>query len=496
MSAIDVPSPMGGWNARDSLAAMPATDAVKMLNIIPRAGYVETRKGYVLHADGLGGPCDTLVTYRGGGAEKMVAGANGSLWNVSSDPPVSIKAGFANNQWQTTMHGTNMVLTNGVSTPQIYNGTTAVDIAVTGVTASTLWGCNSYKGRVFYWQRNAQSFWYPSAGAFQGALTQFSFAGLCNTGGSLIQVITWTIDSGFGLDDQAVFIFSTGEVLVYSGSDPGTAADWQLTGRFQIGEPLGIRAHAKVGATEIILTRDGYVDIAAALKEGRYSEKSAYSEKIIRAAKQAANDFWTQFGWEAILYPAGQLFIVNVPQTDVQQTQHVRSTSSGGWCEFSGWNARTFTVFNNLLYFGDYAGNVYLADIGAQDLSMPISWDAIQAFNPLGSRARKKQVTAVNVVSNFAFPAYFSIDILSDYSNTRSSTVTPAPYIPGAGWDTADWDVTDWDIGASELQATREGFRNARGFGYTLALSLRASTRSQNIIWYSTTFVFRPAGVI
>lgn len=496
MAAIDAPAPTGGWNARDSLAAMPPTDAVKMLNAIPRAGYVETRKGRVLHADGLGGPCDTLIGYAGAGAAQLIAGANGNLWNATADPPTSIKAGFTNNQWQWTMHGANLVLTNGADTPQVYDGTTSTDISVTGVTATTLWGCQSFKGRVFYWQENAQSFWYPAAGAFQGALTQFSFAGLTQTGGTLVQMLTWTFDTGLGMDDQAVFVFSTGEVLVYSGSDPGDASDWSLVGQFQIGAPLGIRAHAKVGGTEIILTRDGYVDLGAALKDGRYSEKSAYSEKIIRAAKQAANDFWTQFGWEAILYPAGQMFIVNVPQTDVQQIQHVRSTSSGGWCEFSGWNARTFANHNNLLYFGDFSGNIYLADIGAQDVDMPISWDVIQAFSPMGSRARKKQVTAVNVISNFAFPGYFAIDILADYNITRVSTVTPAPYIPGEGWDVAEWDVADWDIGATELMATREGLRNARGHGYVLALSLRASTRSQNTIWYSTTFIFRPSGVI
>lgn len=50
MSAIAIPAPTGGWNASDSLDRMPAQDAVRLVNWIPRPGYVQTRRGYQLHA--------------------------------------------------------------------------------------------------------------------------------------------------------------------------------------------------------------------------------------------------------------------------------------------------------------------------------------------------------------------------------------------------------------------------------------------------------------
>ena len=207
-----------------------------------------------------------------------------------------------------------------------------------------MWGVATFKGRAFYWEEAAQSYWYATAGSYQGVLAEYDMASVLQSGGTLVMVVTWTLDSGSGIDDLAVFIFSTGETLVYSGSDPGDANDWSLIGRFQIGELLGPRAHAKTGGTEIILTRDGYLDISAALKDGRYSEKSAYSEKIIRASKTAPAQYGSFDGWEATLYPAGQLFIVNVPTGESTAYQHVRETSSGGWCEFTGWNALTFAV--------------------------------------------------------------------------------------------------------------------------------------------------------
>lgn len=74
------------------------------------------------------------------------------------------------------------------------------------LTPSDLWGCNTFKGRAFYWARDAQSFWYAAAGSYQGALAQFDVSSQLQTGGALIQMVTWTLDSGSGIDDLSVFI--------------------------------------------------------------------------------------------------------------------------------------------------------------------------------------------------------------------------------------------------------------------------------------------------
>jgi hypothetical protein len=496
MPAIAFPCPVGGWNARDALDKMDPTDAVKMVNLIPRAGYCETRKGSLLHVSGLGGPVDSLIPYRGTGGADLIAAANGNLWDITSGVATSLKSGLTNNRWQYNHFNDLAILTNGVDTPQVYNGAVFANIVVTGVTATTLWGSNTFKGRAYYWQQNAQSFWYAAAGSYQGALTKFDLSTQIQSGGSLIMMVTWTLDSGDGIDDLAAFVFSTGEVLLYAGDDPGNAAAWALQGRFQIGEPLGIRAHEKVGGTEIIITRDGYVDLGAALNEGRYSEESSYSAKIIQAAKNATNLYNTQFGWEAILYPSGQLFIVNVPQTETQIIQHARSTSNGGWCSFEGWNAKTFAVHNNELYYGDPNGNVYKGYIGSQDNASPINVDCITAFNALGSRSSRKQVTAVNVVSNYSYPALIAIDVLADFNISRRSTVTTGPYVLADGWDTVDWDAPYWADEAELLADVKQGWRNARGIGDTVALSIRWSTRVQSVIWYSTKIQYKNAGVI
>lgn len=507
MTAVAIPAPVGGWNARDALDKMEPTDAVRMVNWIPRAGYVESRRGYiqtVIEMDGggppgftgLGGPVESMIAYRGTAADKLLAAANGTLWDVSTSNAVTLDSGFTSNRWQSTPFDDRLILTNGADAGQMYNGTTVAAMTITGANPALLWGCNTFKGRVYYWYEQDQGFWYAAAGSYQGALSFFDLSTQLQTGGTLVMMVTWTLDAGDGVDDLAAFVFSTGEVLLYQGDDPGDATAWALIGRFQIGEPLGIRAHAKVGGTQIIITRDGYVDLAQALRDGRYSEQSAYSNKIIRAAKQATGLYYQQYGWQAVLYPAGQMFIVNVPVVAGQSIQHVRDTSGGGWCSFEGYNAVCFAVHNDQLWFGTNDGNIYQADVGTQDNGMPIALDGIPAFNSLGSRSQRKQVTAVNVVTNYAAPAYLALDCLADFSTQRRSTVTPGPFDGSSEWDTADWDTSVWVTPQGDDAPIRQAWRNLRGIGYVLTVSVRAATKAQNIIWYSTNVMYRNAGAV
>lgn len=166
MPAVSIPAPIGGWNASDSVDKMPPTDAVRMVNWIPRPGYVQSRKGYQLHCSGLGGTVDTLVTWRGPSGSKMIAAANGNLWDVSTGTASSLGSGFANNRWQITNHTGRLIFVNGASTPQVYNGTSLSALSATGPTITTLWGANTFKGRAYYWAQNSQSMWFAAAGAF------------------------------------------------------------------------------------------------------------------------------------------------------------------------------------------------------------------------------------------------------------------------------------------------------------------------------------------
>lgn len=498
MPAVSIPAPIGGWNARDSLDKMPVGDAFRLVNWVPRAGFVETRPGYVPHSEGLGGSVETLVAWQGTTGDKLIAAANGNLWDVTEALPaaaVSLGSGFTSDEWHTTNHIGRLILCNGADTPQVYDGTTITDMVASGPTIADLWGAATFKGRAIYWKRSDQAFWFASAGSFQGVLSEFRMDSQLTKGGSLIHVLTWTHDAGDGVDDYAVFVFSTGETLVYTGDDPGSVLSWSLIGRFQLGDPIGPRAHARISGTEIIVSRDGYVDLSVALQDGRYSEKSAYSAKIIRAAKDATNQFKDINGWQALLYPAGQAFIVNVPTSTTTSKQHIRETSSGGWCEFTGWPARVFVVFNERLFFGTPTGEVRRAWVGSSDNGDRIESWGIPAFNDMGSRAARKQITAGSVLTNAARPESIALDALGDFSTQIRATLTDDPGAAGAVWDGSPWDSSAWSLGDDQIPV-RATWRNLSATGFVVSISVRIRQRFQNVRWYSTQAQFKKTGAI
>jgi hypothetical protein len=68
-----LPAPLGGWNARDSLANMEPTDAVTLINMFPTVSNLTMRGGYTKHATGLSGKAQTIMVYNGGATSKMFA---------------------------------------------------------------------------------------------------------------------------------------------------------------------------------------------------------------------------------------------------------------------------------------------------------------------------------------------------------------------------------------------------------------------------------------
>src|SRR5579871_4382520 len=100
--ARQIPAPIGGWDAQSPLAAMPIQNAVILDNWIPRAGYVEIRRGFVPQQTGTPGPVESLMAFRGGPGDKLFAAAAGGLYDVSvQGAPLGapVHAGAASNRW-------------------------------------------------------------------------------------------------------------------------------------------------------------------------------------------------------------------------------------------------------------------------------------------------------------------------------------------------------------------------------------------------------------
>ena len=83
--AASIAAPVGGWNARDSLADMAIHDAVSMENWQPLTTTAVVREGYSIPFAGSGSQIETLMSYQGGAASTLFAvNSGGELFNVSA----------------------------------------------------------------------------------------------------------------------------------------------------------------------------------------------------------------------------------------------------------------------------------------------------------------------------------------------------------------------------------------------------------------------------
>ena len=135
-------SPIGGWNARDSLAEMQPLDAVTLVNFFPTPTDVTLRKGYTKSSTGITGNVETLMNYANAdGTSTLFAIAGGIIYNASTSTATSVFTGLTNSQFQhcmiSTAGGQFLVAVNGVDPAIVYDGTRWYKIADT-TTAQTI----------------------------------------------------------------------------------------------------------------------------------------------------------------------------------------------------------------------------------------------------------------------------------------------------------------------------------------------------------------------
>ena len=487
---VSVPAPIGGWNTRDSKDKMPPEDAAILTNWFPDVGYVRLRGGYSSHATGLGGNVETLAEYHATTVRKLIAAADGEIWDATNTGAASsLASGFTNDRWQWANFNGSMGFVNGADTPQVYDGSTVGNMTVSGVglTVSNLIGINVYKSRSYFWEANSQDFWYSSTNALGGSLTKFPLSRVSQFGGNLTTMCTWTMDGGNGPDDYAVFIMSSGDVIVYQGSDPGSADDWSLVGIYRIGAPLSIRSAIKIGGDVCIISKDDYVFLSKVLKDGTSHKKT----KAVGALQTAVRSYASNFGWQAILYPQGSMAIFNIPTTTSRFEQHVLNIKTGAWTKFTNWNARCFGLYNDNLYFGGN-GVVYKADTGLQDGDGAISGDALTAWNRFGTQ-RVKQMTAVrNLMETNGATINVSSAVGADFNEPNTSYDTTSSVVATTPWDTSEWDDASWP---NEFAVSND-WKSAAAMGHIFAQRVKVSTGTQTVRWNSSDYIIQPGGFV
>lgn len=501
-----IPAPVGGWNARDSLANMEPMDAVTLINYFPTVSNCVLRGGYSKYATGFTGQAQSLFSYSGGATNKLFAVVGTpalSIYDVTAGGAVgaAVVSGLTNAIWEytnvATTGGNYLYAVNGVDKPRLYDGTTwtAIDAAstpaITGVTTTTLENVTLFKNRLWFIQKNTLKAWYLPTSAVGGAAQSLDLSSIARFGGHLVDLDTWTIDAGYGVDDNLAFITSNGEVIVYRGTDPASDATWALAGVWKLGSPISKRAMLKYGGDLLILTYDGLMPMAQSLQSSRLDPRVALSNKIqgaITAATASYGGSHAAVGWQVFYNAKRNAVWINVPVLEgSQQQQYVMNTITTSWCQFIGWEANVWETYDDDPYFG---GNGFVGkawDSTYADNNTNISANVLQAFNYLGSRGVKKYFTRArpSIFTN-GNPA-ISVGINVDFDIQNNAT--PLSYSASAMglWDAGLWDAAVW---GDDLQITNN-WQGVTGLGYCGAVLLTSASTGLEIEWASTDVVYQ-----
>lgn len=489
---------MKGWNARDALASMDGLHAVTLDNFFPTPSTVKLRGGYSSHVTGLPGEVETLMEYANpAGSRKLIAASENAFYDVTAAGAVgaAMESGHTSSRWQFVNFGTSgghfIVAVNGLDTPRNYNGTAwATTPAITGPTPENLVNVMAHQRRLFFCEKATLKFWFlDTIAAIGGSATSFDLAPLCSKGGELLAAGTWSVDSGEGMDDLAVFVTSAGQAVVYAGTDPSSATTWALQGVYDIGKPIGRRCLQKLGSDLVVLTEDGAMLLSKALFAGR-TEPSTITDQIQNAWGDVARAHSSKFGWQTLLYPRGNMLIINVPITELGTShQYVFNTGTGAPCRFKNQNAFCWSLLNEDAYFG---GNtvVYKADSGTSDNGANVDGTVKPAFNYFGMPGAQKRFTQCRPVFVAGGGLTPAVSINVDFEDLA---VVGSPSISGtsgATWDVSPWDTSDWGV---ENSVTKNWI-GVNGIGYAGTLKINAASSQFGLSLEAVDYMFETGG--
>ena len=486
-----IPAPYAGLNLRDDITALQPNEARILENWLPSTGQLSLRTGYAAHASSLGsGECKTLVGFEYATSAKLVAGANGKLYDVTAAGAGSqIGTGFSEDRWQHEVYNGRLFLVNGTDAPQDWNGTTLTSTSWSGsgLTITNLVNVALVRNRLWFSENNSADVWYGGIGSVTGTLTKFQLSQIAN-GGKAMAIGSWSRDAGDGADDMTVFVMSTGEIIIYQG-DPATT--FSKVGAYQGAPPIGRHCLFKVGGESLVITRLGLLPVSAAV--GGVALDLARIDPWGKIAPGIASDavlYGGNGGWMGRLHQG--IVYINVPQTTgVLSKQWVLNTRTGAWTVFKGWNASSLAIYSNDLYFGAMTGGLARKVTGSSDASTNITTVANGAFIVPESSYRTNLFTCIR-------PRFEAIGTVSGQIGVDVDYVVGGlsgePVEIVANPSTTPWGSA-WGSAWGQEQEVVPTWFSAEGSGRAVAIALKTIGQSADLRWFACDLTFKPGGI-
>lgn len=498
-TAITVPSPVGGLNSRDPLSKMRPDDALVLENFICRPTHIELRKGQKVFATlpSVVGAVKALLPYRNGTSNKLFACTDSGIFDVTAGGVInSSDRACTNGEWM-AVNAANagiryLLAVNGVDKAVYYDGTWH-EALITGVNSANLTTIAFHNFRAYFTERGTLSFWFLAVNAVQGAAQEFPLANVFKKGGYLQAISNWSVDSGTGADDYAVFLTSEGEIAVYKGFDPSNADNWQLVGVYELPKPVGKKCFYRQGGELLVITQSGIVSVSKMLQSIAVDRTTSVSDKTRGELSELATTGKSLFGWEMLRYSEEDLLIVNAPNASPEKTvQMCMNTLTGAWSKFKGMKANCLAELDGKLFYGENA-RVVQALTGTDDFGANITATAKTAFNYFGSGVRQKHIKAIRpnfyltkkMVVNFAISPNFQVDDVITQSSTSPNGISL--------YNTSRWNQAYW----AGADFTDDQWRTvAQKAGYCFAFLLQINDKNVSFQWNTTDFLIEAGNVL
>lgn len=505
--SFNVPCPIMGINAVSALAAMDPLSSIYAYNLVPSAYGLKVRNGYAEWVTGITGTggVRTIIPVKAISAanNRLFAASADGLWTITATtaaPTKNVAFGTTtgNSGW---CSWSNFTTSGGqfVAVCDEENGYYIHDVAantwtkitagaganqISGIDPATFAFVVEYKGRLMFVPKNSSTMWYLPAGVYYGAASSFEFGDKFPHGGTLVGLYVYGADGGAGPNAYIVAVSSTGDVVMYNGTNP--ASDWTSAGKWYVGDlPVGRRVVHPSGGDLLILTTSGSIPLSRLTSGVEITAQDSYTTKNIRPLIQSdmARVRGTM-GWETKLSPAdGQLIIVVPTASGYTPRQYVQDLASRGWGVFRDLPVQTCENYENQLYIGGSNGKIYKYTGGQDGITLAgsggidVNWSLLTTSNNYGT-TNLKQVSYIRAhFISGQIPAYIA-RAMYDFDLSEIVDSIASSGFSGSLFDSATWDSAVWggDVAANS------NINGSVGMGTYVAIALKGTSHSDTNI--------------
>ena len=489
-----------GWVTYENVAAMSPGSALVMDNFSPRRQGARIRGGSKKVATIGSDAVKSLFAYNSAAGNAFFAASETDIYEITAfnaaEAPTPDVSSQTSGAWIAQQIGTSggeyLMCVNGADDAELFNGSSwqAVNsgsspVSITGVATADLSYVWLYRQRVWFIEKDSLSAWCLPVTSVGGAAQELSLGDIVVKGGKLLFGATWSQDAGDGSDDRLVLVTDQGEAVIYQGSDPNdTTTPWNLVGRYDISPPLGPKAHMRAGGDLLIATTDGLIPLSQAVTLDKDALKLAAVSNDIKPdwLREVQSSNTAIKPWELIRFPREESIYVSLPHTGTRI--FMANIHTGQWARYTGWNAQTLGLYENLAYFGDASGSVFRCESGGQDDGAAYVCKLLLAFDDLGEPGAHKQANLIRVKTRSFFEVPIKASVAAEYDTTFPAALSAftGSAQTAALWGSGIWGTSLWgdggDAGGSDKRTVTTRWRSVAGNGDALAPQIQATIGS------------------